>query len=247
MIPRLPKILLATLKGFEKRFPARKVPLRVPYPSLPNTKRLTRAQQWESILWSIGQAEANGKHALRGLAIALSQVIRAQALETLLMDAREHHKPKWDADDLLWDGSLPLNAAGDTRASLMVKAPRTMSVHLNDAIVFPEPWERWRLFRAFHNLGQRRAWGAWRQDPNHYGIAWKPWPIVWVSNGNHSTMAALVRGGGKFKCYAAYDFTPVLQAVTTDGRNWLRKDTGAVLEPVRSIPMAGIFEIGKLL
>lgn len=221
--------------------------MRVPYPSLPSKGRLTRAQTWESILWSIDQAEASGKHALRGLAIALSQVIRAQALETLIMDAREYHKPKWGGDDLLWDESLPVNAAGDTRISLLKKAPRTLSAHLNDAIVFPEPWERWRLIRALHNLGEKRPWGPWRQDPNHYGIAWKPWPIVWVVNGNHSTMAALVRGGGKFKCYAAYDFAPVLQAVETDGVNWLRTDTGAILEPVRSLPMAGIFEVGKRL
>jgi len=163
------------------------------------------------------------------------------------MDAREHHKPAWDADDLLWDESLPLNAAGDTRASLMMKAARTLSVDLNDAIVFPAPWERWRLFKSLHNLGEGREWGTWRQDPNHFGIAWKPWPMVWVSNGNHSTMAALVRGGGKFRCYAAYDFSPVLAAVDTDGVNWLRRDTGAVLESVRSLPMAGIFEIGKRL
>lgn len=163
------------------------------------------------------------------------------------MDAREFHKPAWDADDLLWDESLPLNAAGDTRASMTKKAARTLSVELNDAIIFPAPWERWRLFRALQNIGDKRPWGPWRQDRNHFGIAWKPWPIVWVSNGNHSTMAALLRGGGKFKCKAAYDFTPVLKAVRTDGVNWIRLDTGAVLGPVRSLPMAGIFEIGRRL
>jgi hypothetical protein len=129
----------------------------------------------------------------------------------------------------------------------MTKAAQTLSVDLNDAIVFPARWERWRLFKSLHNLGEGREWGAWRQDLNHFGVAWKPWPMVWVSNGNHSTMAALVRGGGKFKCYEAYDFKPVLAAVKTDGRNWLRQDTGAVLEPVRPMPMADIFEIGQRL
>jgi hypothetical protein len=163
------------------------------------------------------------------------------------MDAREFHKPAWDADDLLWDESLPLNVAGDTRASLLVKARRTVSVDLNDAIVFPAPWERWRLFRALQNLGLKRQWGPWSQDSNHFGIAWKPWPIVWVTNGNHSTMAALVRGGGKLKCHATYDFSPVIRAVGTDGVHWFCRDTGAILGPVRSLPMAGIFEIGGRL
>lgn len=241
------KRLAALLKNLSKKFPAKKLPKRVPYPSLPKSGRLTQSQQWESMLWSIDSAQAHGKHALRGLAVALSQVIRARAIETLVMDAREFNKPAWDADDLLWDESLPLNAAGDTRASMTKKASRTLSVDLNDAVVFPSPWERWRLFRSLQNLGKKREWGTWRQDRNHFGVAWKPWPIVWVSNGNHSTMAALIRGGDKFKCYEAYDFSAVLQAVTTDGIHWIRLDNGEVLEPVRSLPMAGIFEIGRRL
>ncbi|RTL27710.1 MAG: hypothetical protein EKK47_18090 [Burkholderiales bacterium] len=241
------KRLAALLKNLSKEFPAAKLPKRVPYPNLPKSGCLTRSQQWESMLWSIDSARAHGKHELRGLAVALSQVIRARAIETLVMEAREFHKPAWDADDLLWDKSLPLNEAGDTRASLTKKAFRTLSVDLNDAVVFPSPWERWRLLRSLQNLGKKREWGTWRQDRNHFGIAWKPWPIVWVSNGNHSTMAALICGGGKFKCYEAYDFGAVLQAVRTDGVHWIRLDTGEVLEPVRSLPMAGIFEIGRRL
>ena len=241
------KSLTALLKNLSKQFPAKKLPQRVPYPSLPSTEALTAHQQWVSLLWSIDSAQAHGKHALRGLAISLSQIIRAQALQSLLMDAREFQKPAWDAEDLLWDESLPLNAAGDTRASLLTRTARTLSVNLNDATVFAAPWERWRLFRALQNLGTKRRWGSWRQDPNHFGIAWKPWPIVWVTNGNHSTMAALIRGGGKFKCHAAYDFRLVIEAVGTDGVNWFRLDTGAVLEPVRSLPMAAIFEIGRRL
>lgn len=242
-----PKSLAALVKNLSKEVPAKKLLERVPYPHLPQSGSLTQLQQWNSMLWSIDSAQANGKHALRGLAVALSQVIRARAIETLVMDAREFHKPSLDADDLLWDESLPLNSVGDTRSSLTKKVSRTLSVDLNDAIVFPSPWERWRLFKALQGLGQKREWGPWRQDRNHFGVAWKPWPIVWVSNGNHSTMAALIRGGGQFKCYEAYDFSAVLQAVKTDGLNWIRLDTGEVLEPVRSLPMAGIFEIGRRL
>jgi hypothetical protein len=247
MRPEDMKKLEAILETLSADLPARMLPERVPYPSLPVRGKLTKAQRWASILWSIDSAQANGNHALRGLAIALSQIIRAEALQTLLLDAREYHRPTWDADELLWEEALPLNALGETRASMMKKAARTLSVDLNDAVVFPSPWERWRLHKALHNLGARREWGAWRQDRNHFGIAWKPWPIVWVSNGNHSTMAALIRGGGKFKCYETYDFTPVLKAVKTDGVNWLRQDTGTTLGPVRSLPMAGIFIIGQKL
>ena len=243
----IPQSLMTLLKNLSKGVPAKKMPKRVPYPNLPQSGSLTQGQQWTSMLWSIDSAQAHGQHALRGLAVALSQVIRARAIEMLVMDAREFRKTPWDEDYLLWDESLPLNSLGDTRYSLTKKASRTISVDLNDAIVIPSPWERWRFLRALHGLGHKRNWGPWRQDPNHVGVAWKPWPIVWVSNGNHSTMAALIRGGGQFKCYEAYDFSAVLRAVKTDGLNWIRLDNGTVLEPVRSLPMAGIFEIGRRL
>lgn len=50
-----------------------------------------------------------------------------------------------------------------------------------------------------------------------------------------------------FKCYEAYDLSAVLEAVKPDGLNWIRSDNGEVLEPIRSLPMAGIFEIGQRL
>ncbi|NDY93378.1 DUF6710 family protein [Ideonella livida] len=240
--------LLDVLRRLDSQLPDNKdAPERVPYPKLPMRRRLTKSQKWESLLWSIDSAQAHGTHALRGLAIALSQIISARALEDLVMDARQFHKSAGSASALLWDEALPVNAAGETRKSLTTKAARSLSVDLNDAIVFPAPWERWRLFKSLQNIGEKRAWGTWRQDSNHVGIAWKPWPIVWVYKGNHSTMAGLVRGGGRFKCQAAYDFSPVLKAVRTDGLNWFREDTGAVLGPVQSMPMAGIFEIGRRL
>jgi len=245
--PLLSESMRDLLKDLTKKYPAKKLPARVPYPKLRGKGLLPPAQQWESLLWSIDSAQAHGSHALRGLAVALSQVIRARAIEALVLDAREHRKPSWDADDLLWEEALPVNAAGDTRATLTTKVARTLSVELNDAIVFPAPWERRRLFKSLQNIGEKRSWGAWRQDSNHLGIAWKPWPIVWVTNGNHSTMAGLIRGGGKFKCHETYDFSSVLRAVRTDGVDWIREDTDEVLEPVRSLHMAGIFEIGRRL
>ncbi len=114
--------------------------------------------------------------------------------------------------------------------------------------VIPEPWERRRTIRALANLGEKRSWGAWRQDKrNHHGVAWSPWPLVWVDNGNHSTLASLVMGGGKFKCSEHLDANALLDAVTTDGVNWIRTDTNQAFWHVESLPMAAIFLIGKHL
>lgn len=222
-------------------------PMRLPAPQLPPRRRLTVQEQWASLIWSIDSAEAQGVHALRGVAVALSRIIVGQGLEALLLDAREFRGAGLSPANLLWDPLLQLDAAGGTLSSLPAKLSRAPTVDLIDTIVLPNPWERWRLHTALQNLGAGRAWGAWRQDRNHHGVAWRPWPIVWVSNGNHSTTAALLRGGGRFKCREAFDFTPVLAAVYTDGLTWLRACDGSTLAPVRSIAMAGIFVIGQRL
>jgi len=78
-------------------------------------------------------------------------------------------------------------------------------------------------------------------------MAWKPWPLVRVSNGNHSTMAALIRGGGRLGCEETFDYSPVLHAVRTDRVNWIRKADDSMIGPVRSMAMAGIFVIGQRL
>jgi hypothetical protein len=192
----------------------RTMPRRVSYPDLPKGKDSAAQlqRQWLSLLWSIESAAASGKHGLKGLTVALGRIVVARELEAFLLNAEEHQKPLRTVEDLLWDERLPLNAAGQSMQNLMRKLPRAPSVEMNETAVFPSPWDRWRLFAAIGGLGEGRPWGPWKQEPNnHYAVAWKPWPMVWVDNGNHSTMAALVRGGGKLKCKEAFDFTPVLE------------------------------------
>ena len=222
-------------------------PERVAYPELPIKGRLRPAQRWQSLLWSIDSAAQHGQDALRGLTIALSRVIQGEALDTLLFDARPHRTHSFDPTSPLWDRKLPLNAAGETLDDLKVPVKKAIKVKLEDAAVFPHPWERWRLHSALANMGKGRPWKAFRQSHNHLGIGWHPWPIVMIWNGNHSTLAGQLRGGGKLTCEETYDFSPVLRAVRTDGAQWYRVDDGSTLGPVESMAMAGIFVIGQRL
>lgn len=224
-----------------------KSPERVPYPELPPKGRLRPPHRWESLLWSIESAAQHGPDALRGLTIALSRVIQGEMLETLLFDAREHRTHNFDPKSPLWDLKLPLNAAGQTLEDLMVRKKKAIKVKLEDAAVFPHPWERWRLHGALGNMGKGRPWKAFRQSHNHLGIGWLPWPIVMIWNGNHSTLAAQLRGGGKLTCEETYDLSPILKAVRTDGAQWYRVDDGSSLGLVESMAMAGIFVIGQRL
>ncbi|WP_157270518.1 DUF6710 family protein [Azohydromonas aeria] len=240
--------LMLLAEEIDDSLPRRRRPEHIPYPELPKGARNAVARQWKSLLWSIDNAEQHGKHALQGLTVALARVIIGEGLQGLILNAQESYKPPLDIPDLLWNEDLPLNKAGQSMRQLAVKLPRTISVELNETAVFPSPWERSRFHGALQKLGPGREWGPWKQDRrNHFSFAWRPWPVVWVHNGNHSTMAALVRGGGKLKCTETFYFAPVLKAVNTDGVNWSRADTGSVIEKVRSLPMAGIFVIGQRL
>lgn len=239
--------LMVIAEKIDAELPKSKRPSRIPDLKLPSSRRLTSAERWASLLWSVDTAQSHGKHALRGLAVALCRIVHGRALEKLLFDARPAVKPLHQPSDLLWNDDVPLNASGDCMSDLLIRNARSPAVDLNDTPVFPCPWERWRLSRALNHLGEGRRWGAWRQERNHYGVAWRPWPLLWVQNGHHSTTAALVRGGGRFKPTETYDASALLRAVHTDGVNWYRADTDDPLGLVRSLPMAGIFVIGQRL
>lgn len=233
----------AKAAGIESDMP----PERIPPPNLPGKGVLRKAQRWESLLWSIDTATKHGPEALRGLTIALSRVLQGEALEALIFDARPYRTHSFDPKSPFWNPDLPLNVTGQKMNDLMVREKKSLKVKLEDAAVFPHAWERWRLHRALGNMGKGRPWGGFRQSCNHLGIGFKPWPIVMIWNGNHSTLAAQLRGGGSLTCEETYDFSPVLRAVRTDGAQWYRIDDGLSLGSVESMTMAGIFVIGQRL
>jgi len=218
---------------------------RVELPLLPKRRRLTKDEEWLSLLWMIDTAEAHGKLALHGLTIALARLIQAESLRVLFFDARPHRSPDNDVNDLLWDRNSPISSDGRKIDDLLVRR-RGRNIELGSAAVIVGVWERWRLARALQNLGPSGEWGSWRQDDNHRAVAWYPWPLIWVDNGNHSTTAALLRGGGAMTCEASFDAAPLLRLVSTDGKMWFGENRRA-LGPVRSVPLAGIFEIGRRL
>jgi len=89
--------------------------------------------------------------------------------------------------------------------------------------------------------------GKWRQTENTHAVVWLPWPIAWIDNGNHSAMAAILTHGETLNVSESLNAKELSLAVYSDGKNWIRVDNGGIIEPVRSLAMAGIFEIGRRL
>lgn len=219
---------------------------RIPLPKLLKGK-LSVQDQWTSLIWNIDTAQAHGKRALNGLTLALTRIIQADILGSLLLDVRQPNQALDTPNELLWDRKLPVREDGSTMRDLLRPRRRTSSQELMHTAVIPKPWEPWRLSRSLENLGPGGNWKEWSQTDNFHAVGWTPWPLVWVDNGNHSTMAAMLTHGGRFTVSECYDAKELLFNVYSDGTNWLRFDDDKVIAPVNSLPMAGIFEIGRRL
>lgn len=219
---------------------------RIPPPRLPARGSLTRTQQWRSLLWMIDTAQAHGTNALRGLTIALARMIQADAFRALFFDARPHRSPDGSIDDLLWDRDRPVTRSGSRLEDLLTRRRIRDRIELEATATIAGIWEPWRLARALEHLGSSGSWGSWRQDSNHHAVCWHPWPLVWIDNGNHSATTATLKGGGTLTCEQSFDATPLLRAVTTNGRQWFGEDR-RVLGSVNSLPMAGVIEVGRRL
>lgn len=219
----------------------------IPAPKIRKKKKLNTDDKWRSLVWSIDTAESHGQNALSGLTQALARIIQAEILQVLLFDARPNRTAHDSPETLLWDATIPIRADGSTMEDLLSRESCEISLNLAHSAIIPQPWERWRLARALQNLGPTGKDGNWRQTDNTHAVVWQPWPVAWIDNGNHSAMAAIVTHGGTLEVSESLNAKDLLLSVYTDGKYWIRVDNGEAIEPVRSLAMAGIFEIGRRL
>jgi hypothetical protein len=215
-------------------------------PELPQQGPLEPAQRWKSLLWAIDSAQAHGDEGLRGLAVALARLIQADSMSLLLLDGRESMQPCATVEDLLWAQDRAITADGRSVEKLLTAQSGDRTIELASTAVIANIWQPSRLIKVLDWIGEQGTRGAWKQDRNHHAVVWHPWPLVWVTGGNHSTTAATLKGGGKLVCDASRDASPLLRAVTTDGIVW-RNEEKQEIGKVRSLPMAGIIEIGRRL
>lgn len=122
-----------------------------------------------------------------------------------------------------------------------------LAVRLASDPVLPTAWERGRFVSAITNIGEGRPHGAWAQDLNHQVSVWLPWNIAFVTGGNHSITAGVLRGEGIVTATEVIDVSPIFDLVECDGRTFRRKDTGKVVAKVEDHRRAAVFEIGRLI
>jgi len=236
------------LKSIRGKHPGRPKPtIRVPIPELPTSRPLTAKEGWKSLCWIVDVATSEGSEALRGLTLGLTRIIQAEILKGLFFDARPGRNVPSSIEDLLWDPSLPFASDGRNLRGLLRRRRTSTAVSIQSSAVIASPWNVQRLVISMQNLGPGLSWKAWRNSDNTHSVAWLPWPLIWVDNGNHTMTTAMLRHGGTLQCSETLDASPLLRAVRTDGENWIRVSDGQPFAEVRSVPMAALLTVGQRL
>lgn len=131
-------------------------------------------------------------------------------------------------------------------------------IHLSKDSILPCPWNRERYIDALGYIGTGkekpylienycRRPVEWKQDSNHRVIIWQPWGIVFVNSGNHSIATGILEGEGTLTPTNVYDMGSILDKIKCDGNNYILINSNEIIEQVRDVRIAAIFEIGRLL
>lgn len=117
----------------------------------------------------------------------------------------------------------------------------------NEILVFSFPWNKQRLIDAFKEIGEVVG-NKWEHQPiNHKVCLIKPLNIAVIENGYHSSSINIITNESSFKVTSCLDLTPVYEEIFTDGAYFYDKKSSEKIAPVKTVEMAAIFEIGRIM
>ena len=117
-------------------------------------------------------------------------------------------------------------------------------LQLSIDIVLPTPWHPSRLISNIGSIGPGRPCGIFQQDPNHVILYHYPLMIGWVAGGNHSIVQGILQGGSVVPD-EVYDISPIINAVTFDGVQWVCSHSGNPMGTPRYPEFGWCWEIAK--
>lgn len=117
-------------------------------------------------------------------------------------------------------------------------------LQLSTDMVLPTPWHPKRLISNIGSIGQDRPRGIFQQDSNHVILYHYPLMIGWVAGGNHSLMQGILQGGSVVPD-EVYDISPIVNAVTFDGTQWMCCHSGNPMGRPRYPEFGWCWEIAK--
>ena len=190
---------------------------------------------------AINEIDPNGLHSF------VAAILRPLQSEQMLSAAErpQHSAPESIDAERLFMGMACANLFSFSQ--LAVRNPHEFEVDLARDLTLPTMWHRQSIASAFGAIGSGLKCGAWRQDANHQVSLWLPWRIAFVSNGNHSIAAGILRAEGAVKPTSVYDLKPLLCAIRCDGKQYRQVSDGSVIADVEDQRIAAVWEIGRLM
>lgn len=206
--------------------------------------------KFDIVMQMAKEIKARNPDALRHLIFALGRTYQSNRISEIFL-SQYQGKDTIDVipSTLLFDGYKPITLDGRHLINLVeeIIIPKTRDLQLSSDLILPWPWEPYRAISAFSEIGTGCIAGAWQQDPNHRIHYWYPMCIGWVIGGNHSLAAGIIKGEGAITSYKTYDVSEVYNHVRCNGENYINMHTGEIIEKVKNIEFACIFEIGRLI
>lgn len=201
-------------------------------------------RQFTHILAFAKELEVENPNGLIKLVNLLLRPLQADLLSSAVMNELHAARAEVDAQNFFMPG-------GPSDIQYPGNYPRLnsddFSVRLNRDPILPCPWHRNRYQGTLGFIGTGESNGEWRQDSNHSVLLLLPWGIPFVTGGNHSIAAGVLAGEGLLKPTEVFDLSHLLDEVRCDGRKYVAVSDGRVLDKVRDVRIAAIFEIGRMM
>lgn len=121
--------------------------------------------------------------------------------------------------------------------------PEKREVGLEKDRIIPSVWHRKRAVKSI--LDKKDKDFIFRED-NHEGIYYTYLDICHIYNGNHSTMAGIVRGKQGKMLVDEIDITNLFPYVDTDGENWIHEYNKNDVKSVFDYRLAVIYKMNKI-
>lgn len=180
----------------------------------------------------------------------LSKIFGRQAQARLINQWHEREEReglRGQPNVMLFDQWSQIGPNGENGYDYLKEYTPTRPLENGYDIILPWPWNEHRSCMCFQYIGIEEGKRDWQADSNHSIEFWMPMGIGWVYSGNHSLTVGIIEGIGSIPNYKAIDMSSLYDHVYCDGRFYRRTLDDQIIDRVRDVSIASIFEVGRLI
>lgn len=190
---------------------------------------------------------ARDKSQLQTLVNYIARETQAELFSQMTLKKITPYFKKGEPHELLFLDYAAIDDSGNKINSFFVQERIENSpLPLADYIFLPWPWNYKSLVECFFSIGTQDH--PWKFDEmNHRVTFYLPFKVGFLYGGNHSIATGIVKGIGSIDKYDQVDLSKIYDHIYCDGEFYRRRCDGRPLQRVPDLPMAAVFEIGRLM